>query len=431
MKRRLLPLFLALFAAVLLWALFGSGKHQVKLPDGTTVTLHAVTAGLSNRYCFGNTAQRVAAKLPWPWAQKFAANSLLTVPPDRDTNLVVWVTYRGNAPKAGRTRFRCIHEGGTNELAFSGITKYGLPSGEAATAFYTAIWPRRSKRFTLQAHDADTPSGKEVLWKICVPNPLRADYPQWQPEVLPGRRSVGDLSFILEEIVPSESRPVSTATWLSIEAETLQARLRVTLDGQPNDDWEICGVRFRDALGNLTQFRQLKTRNNGGNHDIDFAMPLLAGDRAGKLGVAFARRREFPANELFTLPEVALPAPGKHINQALQTNTRMGQISLAVLAHNLGSGPEFEVSVLGGQPPGREPSEPGALWFQPLSATDDLGRHYLLTAAADRRDSFNTSYSFRRIRVPRDAKSLVFTVAATPVVFVEFTVGRENITSVR
>jgi hypothetical protein len=45
----------------------------------------------------------------------------------------------------------------------------------------------------------------------------------------------------------------------------------------------------------------------------------------------------------------------------------------------------------------------------------------------DRRD-LPDAFSFRRIQVPRDAQSLVFTVAASPVVFVEYTVGRENIT---
>ena len=431
MKRRLLPLFLALFAAVLLWALFSSGKHRVQLADGTTLTFHGVTVGLSNRYCFGNVAQRVAAKLPWSWAQKFAASTLLTVPTARDTHLVVWVTYRGAAPRAGRFRFRCVHDGGTNELALSGITKYGLPSGESATGFYTAFWPRRSKRFTLQALDVDAPSAKETLWEIRVPNPLHFDYPRWQPEVLPGRRTVNDVSFILDELVPSESRPASTLVWHPTDAETVQARLRVTSGGQPDDDWEICGVRFRDALGNpFQQSRQLKKRSNGGRHNLDFVMPLLRGEGAGKLGVAFVRTRKLPTNELFTLPELGLPAPGRHMSQTVRTNTPLGEIALTVIAHNVGFGPEFDVSVLSGQPPGREPAEPGARWFLPFAATDDRGRNYSFTPMADRTD-LPDAFSFRRIRVPRDAQSLVFTVAAPPVTFVEYTVGCESITRVK
>jgi hypothetical protein len=123
MKRRLPLLLLALGMVVILWAVLSARKDRVKLPDGTTLTFHAVTVGISNRYSFGNPAQRMAAKLPWSWAQKYAASALLTVPADRDTNLVIWVTYRGGAPRAGRFRFRCVHDGGTNELAFSGITK--------------------------------------------------------------------------------------------------------------------------------------------------------------------------------------------------------------------------------------------------------------------------------------------------------------------
>ena len=428
MNRRLLLFLFALGVVVILWAVFSARKDRVTLADGTTLTFHGVSVGLSNRYCFGNAAQRMAAKLRWPWAQKYAASALLTVPADRDTNLVVWVTYRGGAPRAGRFRFRCVHDGGTNDLAFSGITKYGLPSGEAATGFYTAFWPRRSKRFTLQALDVDAPSGEKPLWEIHVPNPLYSDYPQWQPEVLPGRRTVGEVSFILDGLVPSESQPTSKAIWPPIDAETLQARLRVTSGDQPNDDWEICGVRFRDALGNaFQQFRPSKLHSRGGRHDLDFVLPLLAGERAGKLGLAFARARQLPTNELFTLPEMGLPGPGRSLNQMRRTNTPMGDIFLLVIAHNLGSGQEFDVSVLCGLPPGREPTELGARWFQPFAASDDRGRSYSFTIMDDRR-GLPDAFSFRRIQVPNDARSLVFTVAASPVVFVEYTIGRESIT---
>jgi hypothetical protein len=440
MKRRLLLFLAAVGVVVILWAVFSARKDRVTLADGTTLTFQGVSVGLSNRYCFGNAAQRMAAKLRWPWAQKYAASALLTVPADRDTNLVVWVTYRGAAPRAGRFRFRCVHDGGTNDLAFSGITKYGLPSGEAATGFYTAFWPRRSKRFSLQAHEDDAASGKPPLWEIRVPNPLHSDYPHWQPEVLPGRRTVGDVSFILDGLVPSESRAASKAVWgpfasipvwHPIDAETLQARLRVTSGDQPNDDWEICSVRFRDALGNpFQQFRQSKMRSHGGRHDLDFVMPLLAGERAGKLGVAFVRTRELPTNELFTLPEMGLPGPGRSLSQTLRTNTPLGEISFSVIAHNpltrsFDSETDIEVSVIDSQLHQRDFAEPGVRWFQPFAARDDRGRNYSFTT--DRAGIFD-AYSFHRIRVPRDARSLVFTVAAPPVVFVEYTVGRESIT---
>jgi len=433
-------LLLALCAAVVLWVVFSTQKQSVKLADGTTLTFHAVTTGLSNRYCFGNPVQRMAAKLPWSWAQRYAASSVLTGPIDRDTNLVVWVTFRGAAPRAGSLRFRCIHDGGTNELGMSGITKYGLPSGESGTGFYTPFWPRRSKGFTLQALDAS--AGEKPLWEIRVPNPLQLDYPEWKPEILPGGRAVGDVSFTLEELVPSESRPASTPQWHPTDSETVQARLRVTSGERPSDDWEICAVRFRDALGNpFQQFPQHKMRSHGGRHDLDFVMPLFAGERAGKLGVAFVRARGAPTNELFTLPELGLPSAGKHLSQTLRTNTPLGEISLFVLAHN--SSPKgIEVSAVSLQLPGRDLAKPGAVWFQPFAAVDDRGRSYSLMTTAGRQDDFDSpafiatagrpdlfdSSTFRRIRVPRDARTLVLTVAPLPVVFVEYTVGRESIT---
>jgi len=431
MKRRLLLFFAAIGAVVILWALFGGQTHRFTLADGTTLTVHAVSAGVSNRYCFGNPAKRLAAKLPWPWAQKSAANAVLTAPVDGRTNLVIWVTYRGTAPRAGRPfRFRCVHDGGTNEFAFNGITKYGLPSGEAGAAFYTAFWPRRSKRLTLQALEEDAPPGAKPLWEVRVANPLPLDYPQWEPEVLPACRTVENVTICLEQLVPSETRLAARSAWPPLDAEAVRARLRVTRGGQPDDDWEICGVCFRDALGQrFQQLRRLKSRSNAGMHDLDFVLPLLAGERAGKLGVAFVRAQGFPTNELFALPELELPAAGQHVSKTLRTNSPFGEVSIHVIAHTIhviAHNYGFDVSVLNRQPPGHDLAASDARWFQPLAATDDRGRSYSFAAFGPLDDI--GSATFHRIRVSADAKRLLLTLAVTRMILVEYTVGRESMT---
>jgi hypothetical protein len=311
-------------------------------------------------------------------------------------------------------------------LAFNGITKYGLPSGEAGTGFYTAFWPRRSKRLTLQALENDAPPGAKSLWEVRVTNPLPLDYPQWQPEVLPACRTVDDVTVCLEQLVPSDIRPATTFAWQSSDAEAVEARLRVTRGGQPDDDWEICGVCFRDALGKRFQQLRLKLRSNGGIHDLDFVLALLAGERAGKLGVAFVRARGFPTNEVFTLPELELPAVGQHVSETLRTNSPFGEISIYVTAHNSGPVRGIDVSVLNGQPLGRDLAASDARWFQPVAATDDHGRSYSIGAFVP--PDYIGSSTFHRIRVPSEAKRLLLTVASTRMTFVEYTVGRESIT---
>jgi hypothetical protein len=425
MKRRILLLLAAMGAVVVLWALFGGQERCFALADGTTVTFHGVSVGMSNRYNFGNPARGLAAKLPWPWAQKYAAAGILTAPVDGRTNLVLWVTYRGTAPRAGRLfLFRCIHDGGTNELAFNVITKYGLPSGEAGTAFYAAFWPRRSKRLTLQALEDNAPPGAKPLWEVRVTNPRRLDAPLWQPEVLPSSRTVGEMTFTLDQLVPCKTRLESTSSLQPVDAEGTQARLRVTRGGQPDNDWDVCGVSFDDPIiKRIPELRRLELRSSGGILDLDFGLPLLAGERAGKLGIAFVRARNFSTNELFTLAELELPSPGMDVRETLRTNSSFGQIEIAFIAHNSRSGEGINVSVFNDQRLRRDLAESDARWFEMLAATDDRGRSYSFSSAVH-----SYGYSVFHVKVPSDAKKLVLTVAAPRILFVEYTIGREDIT---
>jgi len=424
MKRRILILLAAMGAAGL-WAVFGGQKRSFALADGTTVSFHGVSVGTSNHYCFGAPVRRLAAKLPWPWAQKYAALAGLTAPIDGGTNLVLWVTYRGTAPRAGHLfLFRCLHDGGTNQIAFNAITRYGLPSGEAGTAFYAASWPRRSKRFTLQALEDDAPPDAKPLWEVRVTNPRPLDAPLWQPEVLPGSRTVDEMTFILEQLIPSKTRLPRNSSLQLVDAEQVQARLRVTRGGQPDDDWDVCGVGFRDPfIRRILDLRRLELPSNVGVLDLDFVLPLQAGERAGKLGIAFVRARNFSTNELLRLAELGLPSSGRSVRETLRTNSAFGLIEIMFVASNSRSDQSIDVSVFNSQRLRRDLAESDARWFETLAAQDERGRSYSFSSSGR-----SYGYSAFHARVAPDAKKLALTITAPRMLFVEYTIGRENIT---
>ena len=424
MKRRLLLFIVTIGAVLLLWALFGGSKPRFTLADGTTVAFHGVSVGASNRYCFGNPVRRVAAKLPWSWAQKFAAGTVLTAPVDRNTNLVLWVTYRGMPPKvrAGEPfLFNCIHDAGTDLLQFNSFIREGLPSGEAAACFYTSFWPRRSKRLTLQALETNATSAANPLWEIRVSNPLQIDYPQWQPEALPACSTGDNVIACLEQIVPSNTPAPTMPYWLFPGVEWVRAQLRVTSRDQPDASWAICGAWFREPFGQRYELRlRLQSRSSGEIHELDFPLWLMSGERAGKLSVAIARMDVFPTNELFTLPEFELRAEGYRM-EALRTNSPFGEIHFQVTAGRSSIEQQFEVRAERGLGSG---GSAGTRWFEPFAATDDRGRSYRFAGYGP---EVNIGWTVQRIQVPPDAKRLAVTVAAPRMMNFEFTVGPENI----
>jgi hypothetical protein len=149
--------------------------------------------------------------------------------------------------------------------------------------------------------------------------------------------------------------------------------------------------------------------------------PLLAGEEAGKLGVGFVRVKKVDTNDLLVIRGIPLirsspRAPGNPFS----TNTSLGKVSVSVYPSNPGE--DFPLSVYSSEPLLRDIAVPGARWFLPLEARDDLGRTFsLLNSPLD-------ISSLQRVNIPAGAKTIDLTVAAAPVVFVEFTVGRESLT---
>jgi len=416
---------LALLAALVLWSLFrGDAPQTVTLSDGTQLTLYSVTAATNCAFRTGNILRQMADKLPRRWADKFGTQVFLqtSVP---ETNLFLKVVSHGKRKDIVPVRFRFVHEGGTEDVRFATLSRSGLPTGERAWLFHTSVWPRRSRYITVQPYLLGENIGERPAspgWRI--KNPLYRDYPQWQAEVLPGRRVVGRTTFILEDLIadPELSRR-SPDSEIAVFA---QARLRVLTAEKADEGWETCGVQFRDPTGNRMQSidRAYARRMRNGELSLPMAIPLLAGERAGKVGVAFVPTKTIPESEIFWLRGLAArPKAGLQIS-SVPTNTPFGPVvvKLILVALGLTEGIEVQVGIAQANALPVDWASTNARGFVVLEATDEQGRTYAPAASPE---EFS---DVRRFRLPPDVKSLDVKAAMPRVVFVEYTVGRESIT---
>ena len=322
-RRILLVGALALLAALVLWSLLGGGEAQTAtLSDGTQLALRGVRVGTNCSYNFGNPLQRMAGKLPWKWAKDYALRTTAwNLSPE--TNLVVWFTANRKTDQVGTTRFRFVHDGGTDDIGLQALTATHTRPEWYWWRFYTSVWPRRSEHFTLQALAPAAPSDASPLWEWRVRNPLHREYPQWQPEALPCRRTVEGTVFTLEELVEDSDAPSKEVRAQIPPGIPAYARLRMTRAGAPDRDWDVCGAQFRDATGNRVRRIPVSTPRSGpGEVHVSVACPFLRGERAGKLGLALVRTKQIDSNDIFVVKGVPLRIERRTCGDVLHERTR-------------------------------------------------------------------------------------------------------------
>ena len=420
---------LALLAALVLWGLLGGGATQtVALPDGTRLTLHSVTASTNGSFRTGNALRRMADKLPSPWANKFGTELFLQLGVV-ETNLFLKIVSHGKGDDVSPVRFRLVHEQGVDGVRFISGTREDLPTGGRAWLYHALVWPRRSRYFTVQPYLDGASDGERLAspgWH--VRNPIYGKYPQWQAEVLPGRRGVGERTFILEDLVADEmTEPVRHGDYPE-NPLLAWARLRVLIAGKPDEGWETCGAQFRDATGNRMQNVDRVNARRWGNGELNLpvVIPLLACERAGKLGVAFVPTQGIHDSDIFWLRGLDVRATNSAWAPSGATNTPFGPVkaNLAFLTPQSAEGIEVQLSVYWAAGL-LDLAAPDARRFVVIEAKDDQGRSY--SPEASPKDFLWV----RRFHLPSDAKTLDVKAAMPRVVFVEYTVGRESIMPAR
>jgi hypothetical protein len=230
---------------------------------------------------------------------------------------------------------------------------------------------------------------------------------------------VAGTTFTLESVLDVPDQTKERRAPAHEPGPVVEAHLRMTTAGQPDDGWEILGTQFRDATGNRLQWLGRRTnRRTPGERLAEMAFPLFPGEEAGKLGVVWLRSKGIDTNDVVELKEVPLLRTNSQ-SARYAMSTRFGMISVSVQMNEVYD--DFSVSVINGTPRAGDIAAAGTRWFFPVEAKDNLGRTYAFADAA-----VDVS-SLHRVTIRAGAKTVDLKLAAPQVVFVEYTLGRESI----
>jgi hypothetical protein len=183
------------------------------------------------------------------------------------------------------------------------------PSGRGVplSAGALSVFPRRERHFTLRFYEGD-----QVLAELKVPNPAYRRYAIWTPESLPATRPLGGSTVTLAsfENVWGPGRFMDPA----------QKQFTLTPQFQVPRHWALDDVDVEDATGNCgapdwpPRFGPSARlfRRHPPWEPLSAQFCFCPKERAWKLSATFLRTPDAPfaSNEIWTLPNFQIPAPG-------------------------------------------------------------------------------------------------------------------------
>jgi hypothetical protein len=249
MKARKLLWLVALVAAggVAFLALLGpsSPTQVVTLSDGTRLTVLRVTLSRHPTFCVGNPLQKIGASLPGKVGEKLSGGTRFVAGHFTSPVLAIWFTSESTTNWWSTARIP--GEDGVTWMATQGVQKWALASNQELNCIIADAWPRREKEVKVQLRGSG-----ETLVTFRIPNPSIQSCEQWNPELLPSIRRVGDAEFALQA-VEVESYPAFSRSHYSYDNKGSQmATLYLLLSerGQSSRSWEPASITMQDATGN-------------------------------------------------------------------------------------------------------------------------------------------------------------------------------------
>jgi hypothetical protein len=320
MRRLLVVLvLLVLFAGavVILWPSGGSSiGHTVRLSDGTTLTLKAVTFGTEHRYRGGGLWQQVLRLVPPKLVARFdpRRDAFTTARP----SIAFWLARSGNTQTTGDLVL--CDSSGFGVCGDYVMTRRGAP-GAQVEGWAFEYWPRRAPTFTLRIYERGRRWGQaKLMGEFVIRNPQPRKYPVWAAPPPPITARVEDLSITLLDLVAGagpgsyDHQPASNPTHAITRAD-----FRVERAGQLTREWELVNVESSDATGNWIP----RYRGTGAEGDVKEGelMPHpWPAESAWKLRAGFSQRSGFLPSELWTLRGLPVWGSSPTNDATLQTN---------------------------------------------------------------------------------------------------------------
>lgn len=415
----------ALVLALAIFSIHTRAQGQ-RLPDGTFLSLEAVTYGQQHQIVRGTWWQ----KLLNPLLSGEARNRLgIMFPSHRSANpdtLVFW-TLREPPPHSTARVMRpwearavvfdeAGHESETAVRVQGAGANYLPPVVET---WEVGAFPRRGRRVGLRLYTR-LPDGEwRPAAQFLAGNPSSGPYPVWRPRSLPDSMRQGGLAFTLTRFRTGVDLAGGPHPPSPVEAWT-EATFQVTENGKPTTAWEPADVTLSDATGNVWKPAVCMHDRKDGAARLFFRGALWPGEPAWKLHVEFVPGMPKDPRSVWALRGASMPRPGLYA----RSDARLvrGGVTFRLMGISGEGGrpnapvgmvtnPEIPAAYVRLSPP------PQHLRLRLASATDERGRPCALSRP---QGGFVGQYSFRFL-APPGAKRLDLSFAPQgPTRVVEF-----------
>ncbi|HTE20518.1 MAG TPA: hypothetical protein VK689_19300 [Armatimonadota bacterium] len=419
---------LAVVLAAALWFASRPATLQtVRLADGSTLRLEAVSYGAEETF-LGNPLQRILyTLLPPPLKERSGAAAYRSTAPD---TLTYWVTRTGNGNVSDGIAGTVVDEAGNESPPVNG---QGLGNGRERYEF--KAFPRRGQSANLRLYRRrDVPAGpatvKQVGWDLLglapAANPVRGPHPRWSPSPLPVTARSGDLDLTVSRLSLGGNPGGSYLSRGPGEAYC-SATFRLSRGGKPAIDW-YPGIRsISDATGNRWSIGSSASSSVPGGVEQLFPSPAISGEDAWKLEVQLTRTASaaFAPRELWQVRGIPLPRKGQGIPLLRKATVNGFPVELVGIygpGAALPPGYDFigdeDRTALLLRSTGAVPADTSR---GPIRARDERGREVLVRMAASISNGAGTQ-ELLRVDAPPGAKSFDFTYAVHAVRYVEIVV---------
>ncbi|MFN3651412.1 MAG: hypothetical protein ACK47B_17690 [Armatimonadota bacterium] len=289
-------------------ALAGGGpvSQPVRLANGETVTLEAVTVG-TQPYVSGTPWQRVLhGLLPGSLKQRSGARTYQA----SDPRMVTFWVRRASVASPGQPA--SLQAMPFDEHGCTGPLVFGQGLGESLERYELRALPRRGERVGLRfgrTVDPSRPDSKwEVLGEISTPNPIPRPLPVWPPTRTPVTGTADRLSVQMLELKAGVD-PGELNLNPGPEMVYWSARYRIFEDGKPTRAWSGSPSEMEDATGNQWYSGSVGYSEEPDVRVLHFTNPRWRDESSLKVGFSLYRTPEarFTPAETWSVKRIPIP----------------------------------------------------------------------------------------------------------------------------
>ncbi|MSU59541.1 MAG: hypothetical protein EXS35_15450 [Pedosphaera sp.] len=320
-----------------------------RLPNGTVLSLLAVTHDGTNIVFPGGTAEKLLYRLgnrkgikfgpiklapPYPLNASFSrADGSLAF----SNAAVIWVGHRG----VTNTPLLPVAEGNWSSgiratLADETEEEWAMPLGFATlrgvnvgrfngvTSWSFMSFPRRGHKLHFKIYAITSSQGWDTVVDWVMPNPRPGPYPVWTPLPLPACQTNGDLDVCLVGFV-SGVRPIPDL--VGGNRPFSRTSFAVHQRGMPTEEWLPDRLEARDATGNELWPAMVNFFATNGLSVYETVGARLSASEVWRLNVRFTRENEASPARVWVSPDLPVNN-GSLIPLTLKTNFQSSQVTL-------------------------------------------------------------------------------------------------------